>query len=72
LYAKKSKCRFRVGVIDYLGHFISEQGVSIDPSKITTMSNWLIPSTIKSLRVFWDLPDITENLSEDMGLLLLL
>jgi hypothetical protein len=59
-------------VIDYLGHFISEQGVSIDPSKITTMSNWLIPSTIKSLRVFWDLPDITENLSEDMGLLLLL
>jgi hypothetical protein len=24
MYAKKSKCRFGVGVIDYLGHFISE------------------------------------------------
>jgi hypothetical protein len=52
LYAKKSKCRFGVGVIDYLGHFISKQGVSTDPSKITTMSNWPTPSTIKCLMGF--------------------
>jgi hypothetical protein len=38
LYAKKSKCRFGVGVIDYLGHFISEKRVSTDPSKIAAMS----------------------------------
>lgn len=38
LYAKKSKCRFGVSEIDYLGHFISEQGVRTDPSKIQCRS----------------------------------
>jgi hypothetical protein len=52
LYGKKSKCKFGVGVIDYLGHFISEQGVSIDLSKISAIFNWQTPSTIKSLRGF--------------------
>jgi len=34
LYAKKSKCIFGVGVIDYLGHFISEQEVSMTLLKL--------------------------------------
>jgi hypothetical protein len=52
LYAKKSKCHFGVNEIDYLGHFISEQGVRTNPSKIEAMSKWPTPSTIKSLRGF--------------------
>jgi hypothetical protein len=52
LYAKKSKCHFGVNEIDYLGHFISEQGVWTNPSKIEAMSKWPTPSTIKSLRGF--------------------
>jgi hypothetical protein len=38
LYAKMSKCRFGVDEIDYLGHFISDQGVRTDPSKLEAMS----------------------------------
>ena len=53
LYAKMSKCRFGVDEIDYLGHFISDQGVRTDPSKLEAMSKWPIPTTIKSLRGFW-------------------
>jgi hypothetical protein len=52
LYAKMSKCRFGVDEIDYLGHFISDQGVRTDPSKLEAMSKWPIPTTIKSLRGF--------------------
>ena len=33
LFAKESKCRFGVSQVDYLGHVILEQGVSIDPAK---------------------------------------
>ena len=50
LYAKLSKCKFGVDEIDYLGHFISDQGVRTDPSKLEAMSKWPIPTTIKSLR----------------------
>jgi hypothetical protein len=68
-YAKKSKCRFGVGVIDYLSHFISEKGVSTDPSKITAMSQWSTPSTIKSLRGFLGLTGYYRNFIRGYGVI---
>ncbi|GKE48245.1 putative mitochondrial protein [Tanacetum coccineum] len=52
LYGKKSKCYFVVLQVEYLGHIISAQGVSTDPSKIEAMQKWPIPSTLKQLRGF--------------------
>ena len=34
LFAKETKCRFGVSQIGYLGHVVSDQGVSVDPTKI--------------------------------------
>jgi hypothetical protein len=34
LYAKQSKCEFCLKEVPFLGHVISEGGISIDPSKI--------------------------------------
>ena len=40
LYAKLSKCDFYKDRIQYLGHIISEEGISIDPNKIEAIKNW--------------------------------
>uniref|UniRef100_A0A8R7Q2M0 Reverse transcriptase domain-containing protein n=1 Tax=Triticum urartu TaxID=4572 RepID=A0A8R7Q2M0_TRIUA len=52
LYAKLSKCVFAVTQVDYLGHVINAEGVSIDPSKVATVAKWPTPTTPKQLRGF--------------------
>lgn len=52
LKAKLSKCAFFQKEVRYLGHVISDQGVSTDPSKIEVVANWQAPTTISELRSF--------------------
>ena len=40
LYAKLSKCDFYRDRIQYLGHIILEEGISVDLEKIETIMNW--------------------------------
>nr|GEX01391.1 retrovirus-related Pol polyprotein from transposon 297 family [Tanacetum cinerariifolium] len=47
-----SKCNFAAKQVEYLGHIISGEGVSIDPSKIIAMQKWPTPVTLKQLRSF--------------------
>ena len=43
LYAKRSKCQFFGTQIEYLGHVLSGEGVSVDPKKIETVVRWSVP-----------------------------
>nr|DAD38797.1 TPA_asm: hypothetical protein HUJ06_013119 [Nelumbo nucifera] len=52
LYIKKSKCSFAASQVEYLSHFISAKGVSIDPSKVVVVRNWPSPTILKQLRGF--------------------
>ena len=49
---KLSKCHFAQQSINYLGHVVSAQGVSTDPSKVATVQAWPQPSDVKQLRSF--------------------
>ena len=55
LYAKLSKCSFYQRQIQYLGHIISEEGISIDPSKIEAIKEWPTLKNVTEVRSFMGL-----------------
>lgn len=55
LQKKKSKCRFGVSHVDYLGNTISDQRVVVDPTKVQAILEWPIPKTRREVRCFLDL-----------------
>jgi hypothetical protein len=44
---KLSKCSFAQRKVDYLGHVISENGVSIDPMKTVAIQQWPSRENVK-------------------------
>lgn len=52
LCVKRSKCFFENLSVGYLGHIISDQGVSMDPSKVAAVESWPRPRTVRALRRF--------------------
>ena len=52
LKLKPSKCELFKSSISFLGHVVSEDGISTDPEKTSAVSSWPAPSNIKELRKF--------------------
>ena len=52
LYGKLSKCDFNQRKIQYLGHVISQEGISMDPEHTEATVNWLTPKNVTYLRSF--------------------
>ena len=52
VYAKKPKCFFMQKRAPYLGHYISKEGIAMDPKKIEAVKNWPEIHNIKQLRGF--------------------
>ncbi|XP_071728840.1 uncharacterized protein [Rutidosis leptorrhynchoides] len=69
LYAKKSKCVFATTKVEHLGHVISAQGVSTDPTKIEVMAAWPIPKNLKQLRGFLGLTGYYRRFIKDYALI---
>ena len=52
LKMKAKKCSLFAKEVEYLGHIISEQGVSTDPKKIEAIKTWTEPTSVRELRSF--------------------
>jgi hypothetical protein len=52
LYAKLNKCKFWLKEVSFLGHIISEGGISVDPSKVKDVLSWKTLQTISDIRSF--------------------
>jgi hypothetical protein len=55
LYAKLSKCSFYQKQIHYLGHFISKDGIVMDPEKIGSIIEWSVLKNVTEFRSFMGL-----------------
>ncbi|GJP42438.1 hypothetical protein CLOM_g1996 [Closterium sp. NIES-68] len=52
LFVKQSKCEFPRSSIPFLGHIISHNQLSMDPSKVKAVQDWKPPTSIKELQAF--------------------
>jgi hypothetical protein len=52
LYAKFSKCEFWLDTVKFLGHTISKDGISVDPSKVQEVMDWKPPTSIHQICSF--------------------
>ena len=64
LYAKLRKCDFYKDKIHYLGHIISDEGISMDPEKIVAIINWKNPRNVTYVRSFMGLVEYYRRLIE--------
>jgi hypothetical protein len=46
LYAKFSECEFWLDTVKFLGHTISSDGISVDPSKVQEVLDWKPPTSV--------------------------
>ncbi|XP_026452487.1 uncharacterized protein LOC113352960 [Papaver somniferum] len=67
LFVKESKCQFAQSSVGYLGHVISEKGVSVENDKIECIVSWPISSTIRELRGFLGLEGYYRKFVKDFG-----
>lgn len=52
LKLKPQKCKLFQRKVKYLGHVVSDQGISTDPEKLAKVSEWPTPRCLKDVRSF--------------------
>ncbi|XP_042467360.1 uncharacterized mitochondrial protein AtMg00860-like [Zingiber officinale] len=52
LYGKFSKCAFWLSSVSFMGHIVSNSGISVDPQKIEVVTSWEQPKSVQEIRSF--------------------
>jgi hypothetical protein len=67
LYAKFSKCEFWLDTVKFLGHTISSDDISVDPSKVHEVMDWKPPTSVHQIRSFLGLADYYRRFIPDFS-----
>ena len=62
LYAKRSKCKFAMRQVQFLGHVVDAAGVTPDPAKLRVVQDWPVPLNSKQLQQFLGLAQYSGKL----------
>lgn len=52
LYCNLEKCKFATDRVEFLGFIVGTDGVSADPERIRTITEWPVPKSIKDIQIF--------------------
>ena len=52
LYAKLEKCDFWLQEIQFLGQMVTQEGISMDPTKVEVVTNWERPKNVFEVHSF--------------------
>ena len=67
MFAKFSKCEFWLSSVSFLGHVISDEGISVDPKKIEVVQDWKRPTIVIEIRSFLGLVDYYKRFVENFS-----
>lgn len=58
LHINLSKCSFMSTDIAFLGFYINQFGITVDPSKISAIQNWPTPTSVRDIQCFLGLASL--------------
>ena len=67
LMLKPSKCHFFKHQVEFLGHIVSQDGVSTDPHKVEAVKEWPIPRRVRDVRAFLGLTGYYRRFIQNYG-----
>ena len=70
LYLKPSKCEFHKSEVKFLGYIISENSISMDPTKVETVLSWLAPQSVLEIQTFLGLANFYRRFIKNFSRLL--
>ena len=69
LFAKVQKCEFNKEKMTFVGYMVSPANIGMDPAKVTSILDWLVPTPVKGVQSFLGFANFFKKIIHDYSYL---